>query len=259
MKTKSKANEAMPSEGEGPVLGGGACSTSRADGNPAPNAGGGPKPRSASSADRKWTKRGAAERREHIAQTAAKLLLEGGGERLTHRKVAAAAGVPLGSTTQYFKSIDELRRAGLQCVAKSLLEETSQMSRQIRESGGDLDILADEYCSYLCDPDCIKEELALYRGALNDPEVRDLFEQFEWRFVDEISGAASPGVARLLSTLWDGVVINTYLTGEPFDKELLTRAMEVLASMEVGDSEGERLKAPVDKPARVIQEEVTDD
>lgn len=207
----------------------------------------------------KWTKRGAAERREHIAQTAAKLLLEGGSERLTHRRVAAAAGVPLGSTTQYFKSIDDLRRAGLQCVAESLLEETAHMSQQIKDSGGDLDVLVEEYCSYLCDFGSIMEELALYRGALNDPEVRDLFEQFEWRFVDEISASVSPDVARLLSTLWDGIVINSYLTGEPFDKELLTRAMRALASIDVSDLGSEGRGAVTDVRARVNQEEVTDD
>lgn len=189
----------------------------------------------ATSPNGKWTKRGAAERREYIAQTAAKLLLEGGSERLTHRRVAAAAGVPLGSTTQYFKSIDELRRAGLQCVAKSLDEDIEEMSQRLKAIDGDLDALAGEFCECLCDPKSVNEEMALYRGALNDPEVRDMFESFEWQFIDQISGYASPDVTRLLSALWDGIAISTYLTGRPFDRELITGAIKALVSMDADD------------------------
>ncbi len=62
------------------------------------------------------TPRGEA-RRDAIVDAAAGLLLTGGVSTVAHRAVAAAAGVPLGSTTYYFRDRDDLvaaavRRAG---------------------------------------------------------------------------------------------------------------------------------------------------
>ena len=47
-------------------------------------------------------------RRREIVTAAAELIVEIGVDALTHRKVAARAGVPLGSTTQYFATLDDL-------------------------------------------------------------------------------------------------------------------------------------------------------
>ena len=48
-------------------------------------------------------------RRRAIIDAAAELIVDSGASSLTHRAVAARAGVSLGSTTQYFSSLDELR------------------------------------------------------------------------------------------------------------------------------------------------------
>ena len=53
------------------------------------------------------------ERRRTIVEAAATLITEAGSEGLTHRLVAKRAGVPLGSTTQYFATLDDLREAAL--------------------------------------------------------------------------------------------------------------------------------------------------
>lgn len=49
-----------------------------------------------------------ARRRELIAAAAAALVLEQGPAALSHRAVAARAGVPLAATTYYFRDLDEL-------------------------------------------------------------------------------------------------------------------------------------------------------
>jgi len=50
----------------------------------------------------------AEQRRRGILEAVLRLVAEGGVDAVTHRRVAAAAGVPLGSTTYYFRSRDEL-------------------------------------------------------------------------------------------------------------------------------------------------------
>jgi DNA-binding transcriptional regulator YbjK len=53
-------------------------------------------------------------RRSSIVEAAADLLTDGGPPAVTHRAVAARAGVPLGSTTYYFADRDELLAAAIE-------------------------------------------------------------------------------------------------------------------------------------------------
>lgn len=57
-------------------------------------------------------------RRDLLVEAAAELLLEEGFAALSHRAVAARAGLPLASTTYYFTSGDDLRDAAVQHVAE---------------------------------------------------------------------------------------------------------------------------------------------
>src|SRR3954454_18360884 len=57
-------------------------------------------------------------RRERIANAAIAVVAERGVEGVTHRAVAAAAGVPLGSTTYHFATLDDLLVMALQTAAK---------------------------------------------------------------------------------------------------------------------------------------------
>jgi DNA-binding transcriptional regulator YbjK len=50
----------------------------------------------------------AEQRRRGILEAVLRIVAEGGVDAVTHRRVAAEAGVPLGSTTYYFRSRDEL-------------------------------------------------------------------------------------------------------------------------------------------------------
>src|SRR5919107_3749523 len=59
-----------------------------------------------------------AERRGLLIAAAADLLLEQGLAALSHRAVAARAGLPLASTTYYFTSADDLRDEALQHIAQ---------------------------------------------------------------------------------------------------------------------------------------------
>lgn len=54
------------------------------------------------------------QRRAQIVEAAAAYAMEHGISALSHRQAAAAANVPLGSTTYYFASLDELRAAAVE-------------------------------------------------------------------------------------------------------------------------------------------------
>ncbi len=60
-----------------------------------------------------------AQRRSVLIEAAADLLLEQGLTALSHRAVAARAGLPLASTTYYFASAEDLRDEALQHIAEA--------------------------------------------------------------------------------------------------------------------------------------------
>jgi TetR/AcrR family transcriptional regulator, regulator of biofilm formation and stress response len=87
-------------------------------------------------------------RRELLLRAAVELLADGGPRAVTHRAVAARAGVPQASTTYYFESIQQLtdealrlhlseRTAELQAMIASATgkgHSTEQIARQLAES-----------------------------------------------------------------------------------------------------------------------------
>lgn len=186
--------------------------------------------REAGGAPARWTKRGAAARRAHIVDVAAELVLADGAGKLTHRRVAAAAGVPLGSTTQYFGSIEELRREALEAIAASFDADTDELVALLDERGIDAETLADDLCAYFDRPDVMRKEAMLYRAALVDPDVRELFIASDRRFVDAIAKRCTPDQALLLSMLYDGASVHACIYDEPLPRGLIVKAMRAVLS-----------------------------
>ena len=74
------------------------------------------------------------DRRAEILDAALRLIAESGVDAVTHRRVAAAAGVPLGSTTYYFESREHLLRQAFRRYIETVSQTMSQLSaRAMRE------------------------------------------------------------------------------------------------------------------------------
>ncbi|HEY8374168.1 MAG TPA: TetR family transcriptional regulator [Pseudonocardiaceae bacterium] len=63
-------------------------------------------------------------RRQALVEAAAQLLVEGGFDAVRHRAVAERAGLPLASTTYYFRDLDDLVAAALEHHGRTELERT---------------------------------------------------------------------------------------------------------------------------------------
>lgn len=122
----------------------------------------------------KRAKRDPEGRRRAIIEAAAEIIAREGTRKLTHRRVAQQAGVPLGSTTQYFSSIDELRRAALAELARLIEEDYDEMFRAVDAAGGTAQAYAHEINAYLADAEQVAIDTAFYSTAANDPELREL-------------------------------------------------------------------------------------
>lgn len=184
----------------------------------------------AAKAPRKYAPRNPEARRQRIIEAAADIIAREGSSMVTNRKVAERAGVPLGSTTQYFKSIDELRRAGLAEVARRLTRDYDEVFQVVAQEEEKEDALASAICDYLSQPARVSADAALGTAAIEDPEVKDIAVQTFERFLDQCEPYMDVDRAKILFAFVEGAVINSCFMGVPYDNEIIRKAVGLIMS-----------------------------
>jgi DNA-binding transcriptional regulator YbjK len=115
-------------------------------------------------------------RREQILEATLRVIGRSGRQAVTHRAVAEEAGVPLGSTTYYFESRDDLLRQALEHVAASEVERYRELGEDLRriKSARELaDRLIDELVAAAQDRIAYIAEYELWLEAGRRPELRE--------------------------------------------------------------------------------------
>jgi TetR/AcrR family transcriptional regulator, regulator of biofilm formation and stress response len=115
-------------------------------------------------------------RREQILEAALRIIGRAGRQAVTHRAVAEEAGVPLGSTTYYFDSRDDLLGQALEYVAASEVERYGKRGEELRAvtSPRELaDKLIDELVAAAEDRIAYIAEYEIWLEAGRRPELRE--------------------------------------------------------------------------------------
>ncbi|CAG7611282.1 TetR/AcrR family transcriptional regulator [Leucobacter soli] len=166
-------------------------------------------------------------RRRAILQAATEIIVTQGTAALTHRAVAAAAGVALGSTTQYFASIDELREAALTELADEIDQSVAEMEATL-----DLDRipeqLAKEVHAFLCDPRAVRADIALAAHGTTEPRLRELSLKWSDRLIEILSAHIGVERATAVSIFLDGAMIHAGLHDTPVSEAALRDALRSL-------------------------------
>jgi DNA-binding transcriptional regulator YbjK len=155
-------------------------------------------------------------RRERITQAAISVVAERGVEGLTHRAVAAEAKLPLGSTTYYFKTLDDLLATSIE-RAKDALDGRVEAWLDDLPPNPDLPGALATLLETTTGPERARSiaEHELYIAALRRPALRRLAD--EWgevigralaRFTDELTADA-------LAMAADGVVLHSLFRETP--------------------------------------------
>ena len=167
-------------------------------------------------------------RKRAIVEAAAEIIGTEGSHRLTHRRVAQRAGVPLGSTTQYFENIGELRRAGIAALQEYIEADYDAMFADVERLGGTPDAIAEVINAYLADTKQVKFDTAFYFAALEDPAVRTLAKQAFEMSVRRCLPYMDEKKAIALSALLDGAMVDTALHDAPLDPDVVTFAVKAI-------------------------------
>jgi TetR/AcrR family transcriptional regulator, regulator of biofilm formation and stress response len=155
-------------------------------------------------------------RREKIANAAIAVVAERGVEGVTHRAVAAAAGVPLGSTTYHFATLDDLLAVALRTAAD---HNVARLRAWERDLPADADLaaeLTDLVVRGLTEerPQTVVE-YELYVAALHRPPLRHASNNWDDALVELFASRTDAVTGRLLAAAFCGLLMQALLADPP--------------------------------------------
>ncbi|MGB4136375.1 MAG: TetR family transcriptional regulator [Microbacterium sp.] len=171
-------------------------------------------------------------RRLAIVSAAAELIVEVGVDAITHRMVASRAAVPLGATTQYFDTLDDLRAAALRLLAAHIDEQMVATAAAIESGGATPATLAALIHSSLVDAKSAETDRAVVTAAVRDPQLRELARNWSAQLVALLERRYDAESALAASVFIDGILWHSQIHDVPLPRRTIERA---LASI-LGDS-----------------------
>ncbi|GGU91077.1 ebrA repressor [Streptomyces albospinus] len=163
------------------------------------------------------------DRRQRIIDAAIAVVGERGIAGLSHRAVAAAADVPLGSTTYHFATLDELLVAALRQANGWWLADFARWVAGIDPAVP----LADEVARLVeetlaGDRSRVALEYELYLAALRHEAVRPIAAECLDEMVALLGRRiGDPATARAVVAFADGLLLQHLLTGRPFERAVV--------------------------------------
>ena len=164
------------------------------------------------------------QRRERILDAAIEVIAEHGVADATHRLIAQAADVPLGSLTYHFTGLDELRAQAFTRLAERLSQAYAAHFEGVRTLDDLVDAVTDMVHGNVgAGPGEWAVSYELYLAALRDPALRTVTENWMRTSRTVLERFVDPATARGLDALIEGLVMHRMLSTSPFPREV-TRA-----------------------------------
>lgn len=198
-------------------------------------------------------------RKRAIVRAAAELITENGPAGISHRSIAERAGVSLGSTTQYFASLDELRELALQLLADDIDEQLAEVQALLPRidaridagtaagtttgtaagtardpeaaTGIALDRFVDSLHDFLLDRRAVAADLALISSATVDPRMRSLARRWNDRLTAMLAPHIGQARAAAVTVYLDGATVHAGINDAPLGRDELTAALQALLTM----------------------------
>lgn len=169
-------------------------------------------------------------RRDRIAAAALEIALAQGVHAVSHRAVAAAAGVPLGSTTYHFRTLDDLLAAAMGRAAAAFAAELDAWDATL---GDDADLpaaLADQVLDALAtERPRLVAEFELYFAAIRRPALAPASAAWVAAYADVLARRTGAASARALTVVADGAFVHALVTGVDPDRDELVALLRRVA------------------------------
>lgn len=172
-------------------------------------------------------RRDPAGRRRAILRAAVAEIAEVGVGQVTHRRIAARAGVPLGSTTYYFPTLEALVSEALREATDTARAELGTWADELLLSENLPATFVELATRYLEDRAHALLGYELCLAATRTPELRPVARLW----IDGLRGicsrfAGGPERGFALAALVDGALLQALVTGEALDADGLRAGVE---------------------------------
>jgi len=164
-------------------------------------------------------------RRNAIVLAAAESIVEVGVDAITHRMVAARAGVPLGATTQYFDTLDDLREAALELLVAHVGEQIQVLRDVIESQGATAPVIAGHLAELTADAVGLKADRAVVTAAVHDPKLRELARSLSRRVIAVLEPAHGEERATAAAVFIDGVIWHSQINDAPLPRRIIETAL----------------------------------
>ncbi|CAL9657459.1 HTH-type transcriptional regulator RcdA [Streptomyces sp. enrichment culture] len=166
------------------------------------------------------------QRRERIITATLDLIAEEGIARVSHRRIATRAEVPLGSMTYHFNGMDDLLREAFGRFTDHIVAvfdahlTAPDGPEEAKEAVADLVHTLSEGSRR----DLVLAQ-ELYTLAARQPAYRELTQEWMRRSRVHLEKHFDPDTARQLDALIEGLTLHRALTTEPHDRALTREAV----------------------------------
>lgn len=163
------------------------------------------------------------DRRLRILEVTLDVIAEHGVAGTTHRKVAAAADVPLGAMTYYFTGLADLFTSAFTLLAQRWGDAFEAAMTAVPDGGDPRDAVADAVLAGLTDDVRGSRRQAvlafeLYALAAREPALREVTQAWRERTRTALRRHFAPDDSRVLDALVEGLSIHAVLSTEPLDR-----------------------------------------
>jgi DNA-binding transcriptional regulator YbjK len=166
-------------------------------------------------------------RRDRIINACLDVIAETGVAGTSHRKVAEAADVPLGSMTYHFTGMHNLLHEAFSRFAQTASEQFKERIEAAHDIDTAKQALADAITQVvLSNQRDLVLTNELYTLAARDPSYRDITNAWMARSRRTLEQYFDPTTARILDAIVEGLSIHRALDNEPHDKAIVTAAVE---------------------------------
>jgi TetR/AcrR family transcriptional regulator, regulator of biofilm formation and stress response len=158
------------------------------------------------------------DRRDRIIDACLDVVAEVGVAGTSHRRVAAAADVPLGSMTYHFAGMDELLHEAFTRYARTVADRFERRLEQAHDLEAAQQAVVDLITSdTLADQRDLVLTQELYTLAAREPRFRVLTNAWMTSSRAALERHFDPMTARLLDALIEGMTLHQALATEPHD------------------------------------------
>lgn len=177
------------------------------------------------------------DRRDTIIRAATELVPEVGSDNVTHRMVAERADVPLGSTTYYFDSIDELVHEALLSIAEDTRNDLENMEQRLAAAPNVVRELSSVIWEYLQNSTQLSYWNELYSSANHRPELGDLALLWSDGLVRILGQHMNENAAQATAMFIDGTLLRVNVSSDTPSYEIIAESISRLSGITINDDE----------------------